>query len=136
MTPRMQDRSLGDGVYYAPNDYVGFAPRLVILLVDGLFLAAMLSLSALLWSSTMGEYTTTFNLLTVAFIWLYTTPLKRSNLRTLGYRLMGCKLVSLKGTRPSLLLLTFRSLLWVFGPFNFLLDIIWCSIDDDRQTMR
>jgi hypothetical protein len=36
----------------------------------------------------------------------------------------------------SLPMLTFRSLLWMFGPCNFEFDLISCGIDDDRQTMR
>lgn len=32
--------------------------------------------------------------------------------------------------------MTFRMLLWAFGPFNLLFDLLWSGIDDDRQTLR
>jgi uncharacterized RDD family membrane protein YckC len=136
MATRQRDRSLGDGVYFAPQDYVGFWPRLVILLIDALVVWALVWLLAFVWWKTVGDYTWTFLGLNVLLVWLYLVPLKRSAFRTVAYRLMGVKLVALSGRRPPLALLTIRLLLWMFGPFNLLFDLIWCTIDDDRQTMR
>ncbi len=130
------DRSLGDGVYFAPDDYIGLGPRIVVFVVDSIVLAALLWIVAFLWFNTIGDYPGTFLLLAISLIWVYLVPLKRSDTRTLGFRTVGCKLVTLKGSRPSNSMLTFRTLLWMFGPCNFLLDLIWCGIDDDRQTMR
>ena len=136
MTPRTRDRSLGDGVYFNPHDYVGFGRRLLIFIIDVPLLVMIQAVMAMVWAVAIGEFTPTFSLLALLTTWLYVVPLKRSRFRTLGYRLLGCKLVTFQGTRPSLIALTFRSLLWIVGPLNFLLDIIWCSLDDDRQTMR
>jgi uncharacterized RDD family membrane protein YckC len=136
MKQRTRDRSLGEGVYFERHDYVGFGPRFVIFIIDSLVLAALIWLIAFFWENTVGEYTGMFSAFLLFAVWFYLVPLKRSKVRTIGYRLMGCKLVTLKGTRPSLFMMTFRSLLWMFGPFHFLLDVIWCGIDDDRQTMR
>lgn len=136
MTPKTRDRSLGDGVYFAPNDYVGLGPRVITFAIDSLVLAAIFWLVSFLWSQTIGINNDAIFLVLLFIAWIYLVPLKRSNFRTIGYHLIGCRLVTLKGTRPSLVMLTLRALSWIFGPFNFLIDLIWCGIDDDRQTMR
>jgi uncharacterized RDD family membrane protein YckC len=136
MVQKTRDRSLGDGVYFAADDYVGLGPRVVILFVDTVVLIAIVWLLSFVWLSFKDDYTAVFVGLTTLTIWFYVVPLKRSSIRTVGYQLVGAKLVTLQGGRPSLFMLTFRSLLWVLGPFNLLFDLIWCGIDDDRQTMR
>jgi uncharacterized RDD family membrane protein YckC len=72
----------------------------------------------------------------IGIFWIYEVVLKRSAMRTIGYRLTGCRIVNLQGQPPSLFALTFRAFLWMFGPFNLLFDLFWCGIDDDRQTLR
>ncbi len=136
MKQRQRDRSLGDGVYYDPGDYIGLGPRILILIVDAFVLIVIVWLIAFAWVNIVGEYNRIFGAITTLAIWLYSVPLKRSTLRTIGYRMTGAKLVTLSGERPSLFMLTFRSLLWLLGPFNLLFDLIWCGIDEDRQTMR
>jgi uncharacterized RDD family membrane protein YckC len=136
MASRTRDRSLGDGVYFVADDYIGLGPRILILVVDGVVLAAGVWLLAFLWLNLRRNYDGVFACVVTLAIWLYLVPLKRSDIRTIGYRLTRAKLVTLKGQRPSLFMLTFRSLLWMFGPCNILFDLIWCGIDDDRQTMR
>jgi uncharacterized RDD family membrane protein YckC len=131
-----RDRSLGDGVYFAPSEYVGLGPRLVVFLVDSIVIAILLWLLAFVWVNTQGDYTITFALIAAGAVWLYVAPVKRSSFRTLGYHLMGCRLVTLQGEPPSLVMLTFRSLLWMIGPFNSVFDFIWCGVDEDRQTLR
>jgi uncharacterized RDD family membrane protein YckC len=136
MPPRRRDTSLGNGVYYAPNDYVGIGRRVIAFFVDGFVLTLILSIFLLIWIIVGGGPPLLFTALVMLLTWLYIVFCKRSPLRTLGYRLAGCRLVNLQGQRPSLFALTLRSLLWMFGPFNFLLDLIWCGIDEDRQTLR
>jgi uncharacterized RDD family membrane protein YckC len=53
-------------------------------------------------------------------IWVYLAPVKRSDFGTIGYRILGIKLVSAKGGRPSLINMTMRMMMWMFGPFNTL----------------
>jgi uncharacterized RDD family membrane protein YckC len=136
MPQATRDRSLGDGVYFAPDEYVGLGPRLVIFAVDSIVIAVLLWLLAFVWVNTLGEYTITFALIAAGVVWLYVAPIKRSSYRTLGYHWMGCRLVTLQGGTPSLAMLTFRSLLWMIGPFNSVFDFIWCGVDEDRQTLR
>lgn len=134
MAEKYIDRSLGDGVYYAASDYIGIWPRLVILVVDSLVLLVGVAVLAI-FVQLIG-LPGLISLVVFAFVWWYEVPLKRSKYRTLGYWLMGCKIVNLKGERPSLFMLTIRATMWALGPFNFLFDIFWCGIDDDRQTLR
>jgi len=137
MIQPQRDRSLGDGVYFAPTDYIGISRRIMILCVDTVMLFVLgLALSSV-WSHLFGDPQGFIGALAVT-IWLYMVPLKRSSWRTLGYQLAGAKLVNLKGERPALWLLTLRSLLWIFFlvPGNLLIDFLWCSIDDDRQSIR
>jgi hypothetical protein len=49
MAMRQRDNSLGSGVYYAADDYVGIGRRLVIYLVDGVVLSALLIGTLILW---------------------------------------------------------------------------------------
>jgi uncharacterized RDD family membrane protein YckC len=119
MTQRQRDRSLGDGVYYKPDDYIGLGPRIVILVLDTLVLIAIVWLIAFAWLNFVGDYNRVFAGVITLGVWLYVVPLKRSNFRTIGYRVTGVKLVTLSGKRPSLFMLTFRSLLWMFGRSTF-----------------
>jgi len=136
MPQATRDRSLGDGVYFAPDEYVGLGPRLVVFVVDSIVIFVLLWLVAFVWFILVGEYTFTFVLIAAGVVWIYVAPIKRSSFRTLGYHWMGCRLVTLQGGVPSLAMLTFRSLLWMIGPFNSVFDFIWCGVDEDRQTLR
>jgi uncharacterized RDD family membrane protein YckC len=133
MAPKPIDRSLGDGVYYAASDYVGRWRRLVIAIVDSLML--LFAWGVLAVAGQLVGLPGIFMLLSIAFVWWYEVPLKRSRYRTFGFWLTGCKIVNLRGERPSLAMLTFRVLLkwamWRLWLFNFL----WCGIDDDRQSL-
>ena len=91
---------------------------------------------AIVWLILLGGPPVGFTIASFGIFWIYEVVLKRSTIRTLGYRLTGCRIVNLQGQRPSLFALTFRALLWMFGPFNLLFDLLWCGIDDDRQTLR
>lgn len=136
MAIQQRDHSLGSGVYFAPEHYLGFGPRVIIFIVDAVALGTLMWVVAFAWLNMFGDYDELFLIAAGAMIWLYVVWLKRTEFRTIGYRLVNAKLVTLRGKRPSLLMLTFRSLLWIFGPFSFALDFIWCSIDEDKQTMR
>jgi uncharacterized RDD family membrane protein YckC len=68
--------------------------------------------------------------------WTYLVPLKRSRYRTVAYQLLDLKIVTTRGERPSLFTMTFRMLMWLFGPFNFLLDLIWLGADTEGQSLR
>lgn len=137
MAEKPIDRSLGDGVFYAASDYIGFWPRLLILIVDSIVLLIGIAILGTVIASLIPALPPPIlSIVLVLFIWWYEVPLKRSNYRTVAYRLMGCKIVNLRGERSSLFLLTLRTMMWGMGPFNLLFDLLWCGLDDDRQTLR
>lgn len=132
-----RDRSLGDGVYFAADDYIGVGRRLLIVCVDTVVLGLMVWGLSSVWFHLLGNYEMFFGVVVLA-VWLYLVLLKRSAWRTVGYQLAGAKLVNLQGARPALWLLTLRSLLWLFcfAPGNLFLEFLWCSVDSDRQSLR
>lgn len=127
---------LGHGAYFLTSDYVGLMPRVAILIVDVFTLA--------LFYTAAGAAFVNLDILTddqfLWFIaisaWLYMTVLKASRFRTVGYWLLGARIVDLNGGKPSLLRMTFRFLLCVFGPFSLIFDLLWVSTDQQRQTLR
>ena len=136
MSTHNHDTSLGNGVYFLWSDYVGIARRVVIIIVDLAILVLVYALLSVILLSVAEVPSSVFAMLYLLFMWFYLTLLKSSKLRTVGYRLAKCKILSLSGTRPSLFQMTFRLLMWVFGPFNFLVDLFWCATDEGHQTLR
>lgn len=138
MAMKTRDRSLGDGVYFADSDYIGFSPRIMILLVDSICVLAIwfLVAAAFAYFNLVGTYDRLLFTFIFAATWFYLVPLKRSRFRTVGYKLVGAKLVTLRGEKPSLLMLTFREMMWLFGPIGLIIDLVFCGIDSDSQTLR
>ncbi|MFG0264091.1 MAG: RDD family protein [Rhodopirellula sp. JB055] len=136
------DNSLGEGVYFPLQSYPGFIRRSLAMLIDGtivMFLGTGIwALLSLLFYAM--EFTRSpevfFFVIWLATTWAYMTLLKRSWLRTIGYRLAGLQIVDANGSRPSLTRMTLRLLMWVFGPFNFFFDMVWLGADSERQTLR
>jgi uncharacterized RDD family membrane protein YckC len=129
---------LGEGVYYAREDCAGIGKRFLIWSIDLVVIAIGLTFIAVSCNLLVVRHDPakiTF-LLSMGFIYLYLTVLKASPVRTVGYILCNARIVTLRGKRPSLLRMTFRLLLWVFGPFNIVYDMIWVGVDDDRQGLR
>ncbi|MFK7778755.1 MAG: RDD family protein [Gimesia sp.] len=136
MTQRKRDTSLGEGVYYASEDYIGLSRRALILVVDFVVLYAIYYGSAYLCIVMTNDLTHTYFLYYYLFVWFYLTILKASKLRTVGYWLANARIVNLRGKRPSVFRMTYRTMFWVLGPFNYFFDLMWSATDDDRQTMR
>ncbi len=138
----MADNSLGDADFYDPRDYVGIGKRLIVLFVDSVVL---IILGVAVWMpflvlNQMGIVQTDpsglFWICYLVAIWSYLGPVKRSNFGTIGYRLLGIRLVSAKGGPPSLLTMTVRMFMWMFGPFNLVLDLLWLGADSENQSLR
>ena len=136
------DNSLGYGVYYSLDDYAGLFRRVAVIVIDSFFL---LMLGLLLWIllfAVAGNANRGFDLSGLFFLswlffaWLYLTALKRSRIRTVAYRILGLKIVTTRGEPPSLLTMTLRVSLWVFGPINLLLDLLWMGADTEQQSIR
>ena len=136
------DRSLGAGAYYHLEEYAGFTRRIAVLVIDSVvLLASGIPLWIAIWTTSWivapsYDPSGIFFLAWVAVVWAYLVPLKRSRFRTVAYLLLGLKIVTTKGERPSLFTMTFRMLMWLFGPFNLLLDLIWLGADTEGQSLR
>ena len=138
-SPRDGGSSPEEGVYYRRQDYAGFVRRLCIDLID---IAAVL----VLWvSMSLGVFmlipgdeppVRQAGVLLALISFGYFVLLKRSPVRTLGYKLCGAQIVNLQGVRPGIPSLTIRLLFAVFGPLHFLLDLVWIPSDKCHQALR
>jgi uncharacterized RDD family membrane protein YckC len=128
---------LGDGVYFARRDYAGFLRRLVIIAVDLLVILVVGVVIQMAWNLARPEVESPVPwLLWMGFAYLYLTLLRGSHFRTLGYILTGVRIINLKGERPSYFWMNLRLLLWILGPINPIVDLLWFWGDDNRQMLR
>jgi len=140
--PTCERESLGEGVYYAPQDYASLRARLVIIVIDlTLLIFCSLLISGIL--SEIGkvlyglEYISlSFNYTLLFLSYLYLAVLKPTRHGTLGYWLKGYKVINLQGKRPSFWQMTYRFVLLIFGPFHIVVDYFWLGGDEHRQTFR
>lgn len=136
------DDSLGTGVYFAIEDYAGSVRRVIAWTIDAATLlliavALWIGLVMVLWNLDPAlDPSGVFLISWLGLAWLYLVPLKRSTIGTVAYRLLDMKILTTKGQRPSLFVMTYRTLMWLFGPFNFLLDIVWIGADSEQQSLR
>lgn len=136
MGARQVDNSLGNGVYFAAADYIGVWRRLAMIVIDGSVLLAACFLIAFVLRMFREEADREFVFWATVTVLLYEAVLKPSRVRTVGYRVIGCRIVTLKGKRPSPFKMAFRAMLWFLGPMNIIFDLGWCGIDTERQTLR
>ena len=131
----------GQYVYYDIHDCAGFWRRAASLVVD-LVAIALITIFFLWVLSTVGLVSMdvdptprTLALLCVP-AYVYLTVLKRSSVRTPGYWLTGLRIVDLKGRPPSMFTMSLRLAWWLLGPINPILDFLYLSEDEQRQTIR
>jgi uncharacterized RDD family membrane protein YckC len=126
------------GVFFATQNYIGLWRRVLMSTVDivvvlvGSVLVSVIPVALLSADRAPAAFLVILGI--TAFTYL--VVLKRSGIRTLGYRLFGARIVSLSGETPSLLQMTERMLFAFFGPFYYLIDLLWLSGNDDRQSIR
>lgn len=135
----MEKNNLGFGVFYKNSDYAGFFKRVAVVLIDFSFLLLFLLIVKWIVDSLPPRFlnsTAALIEITILFSFVYLTIIKASKLRTLGYNLMGVKIVDLKGQRPSFLKMAFRYLLLVVGPLSLIPDILWLISEKTKQTFR
>ena len=128
------------GVYFDPKDCAGFWRRTTAAGID----------AAVLWGAWYGlafgwaawRPTTDYQEPTLIFAWflvifLYLGVLKASRWGTAGYRLLGLRVVDLRGGRPSLSRMFLRSFLLVFGFSTgfWLHDLLWTFSLPDRRKL-
>jgi uncharacterized RDD family membrane protein YckC len=124
------------GPYYAPADYAGLFRRFAILFVDGFVAFIALGIIGVALNDPGDRSITPAQLSSFAvFCWLYFVVLE-TYAGTLGFLVTRVRIVTLKGERPGLFRMTFRFLIWILGPINALVDFIWLTGDDYKQTLR
>ncbi len=135
-----RDHSLGEGVYFAAEDYVGVKRRIIIFVIDFVvligFMFVLALISVILFEEIPEEESVQIFLCSwLIFVWFYLVVLKASRVRTVGYWVMNARVLSLRGTKPSVLRMTYRLLLNGLFPFNIAYDLLWSIVDEDRQTL-
>lgn len=127
------------GVVYEKKAYAGFYKRVIIALVDLIVIAAISSfclyITDFIFYYEDSYYKFNFVFILVLSIF-YLAILKRSKYRTVGYILTSVKIVDLKGERPSIFKMILRVLLFLLGPFELFIDIIWLTSEATKQTLR
>ena len=126
-------------MYYHRKDYVGVTRRLLIDLIDvpvALAISALVVGGAWFFVPDLEDRPGIVFLLVAAVWFAYFVLLKRSRFRTLGYILLGARIVNLQGGPPSILSLLGRLFFAFIGPINFLIDVFWLTGDDNRQAIR
>lgn len=140
MSAVQRDHSLGEGVYFAPEDYIGFLRRIVIFMVDAAVLVGLMFAFAFLSVFVFDDYFAdesgeSLFWIWYFFVWVYLTILKASRIRTVGYWVTGARILTLRGTKPSVFRMTYRFLLNLYSPFNLLFDLMWVGVDQDQQSL-
>ena len=134
----------GNGVCFRKDDYGSFPRRLLATIVDVFVLVVCFVGVVSVWDviyegqSGRSDGSDIKVLLVVMLVltWFYLGILKASSVRTVGYRLAGLRIVTLKGRRVPWYQMTYRLLIWVCGPFNFVFDACWLFADEARQSFR
>jgi uncharacterized RDD family membrane protein YckC len=124
-----------EGVFFASQDCASLSTRIYADVIDFvvIWLAWIIGVALAVVTGHVYYESMFWWLL---FVYLYLTVLKVSPVRTLGFRLTGVKVLTLRGERPSILRMSFRLLLWFLGPFNWFYDLLWLSGDECQQTLR
>ena len=120
----VRDHSLGEGVYFAPSDYPRFWRRLLAFVIDCFLLLILFSVAAAIHGADP-ESNESHPLLLASLVtltWIYFTVIKASRFRTLGYRLLGLRIVTLRGGKPSFFQMSIRKTFFVFGS---LIEVFW-----------
>ncbi len=128
------------GVIYQESDYASLLIRAVTILIDTVLIAPLLIASYYIDDYLYQNYYTdsaAFTLYLAVFIaYLYLTIIKASNIGTLGQKITQTKILHISGSKPNIFQMTFRLFFWFFGPFNFVSDFAWVSLNNEKRTLR
>jgi uncharacterized RDD family membrane protein YckC len=69
-------------------------------------------------------------------VWLGYFVVVKWAMRTVGYRVMGMKLVNLKGARAGFWSTLLRAAFMFLGPINYVVDLLWMMSNGNRQALR
>ena len=126
-------------VYFDARDYAGPIRRILILGIDMVALAVIafgLAFGVVVCRPSRTEESAGAILLLLLLAgYVYLTFVQRSRIGTLGYLLMGVRIVDIQGRRPSLLQMTVRLIPMLPVPWSLLFDLGWMLDDPSRQTL-
>ena len=127
-----------NGVYFQRRDYGGFFRRGACGAID--VVALLILWVAVGFGWFLAGPDVHVNEWEIMPIWLplsylYLAPLKGSRLRTIGYRLMGLKVVDLQGRRPGWPRMTIRFATLLFGSEVWIFDLFWLCGQTDRRKI-
>ncbi len=136
--PRPEHIPALEGIEFSADDYAGFWRRIVASVIDLIVLFVIYVVLFNVWLILAGPpwftgHTFAFAIMIVAA--LYVGPLKRSWLRTVGYRVARVRIVNLRGARPSLTIMLLRSGLYMLGTGFALIDFAWLPGQRPRQKL-
>ncbi len=128
------DNSLGRGSVYKPENRPSVVRRALAFIIDLVAVFLIVIVLFVFFSLAMGMPVEMMPFLMWPTFLIYFVVMKPSFLRTIGYRIMKLKVVTLRGNKPSSPRMLFRYLLWLFvSPIP---DILWASADRDGRTLR
>jgi uncharacterized RDD family membrane protein YckC len=125
-----------EGVAYQEDDYAGLVRRILAGGIDFVAILILLPILSLPLQLFLKQMPGLWLVWGFGMVWLYLVVLKRSPVRTLGYRIAGVKVVDLQGGRPGIWCLTVRALFAFFGPFAPVLDFFWISDNPQKRALR
>lgn len=126
------------GVVFSAKHQVGFWRRALASFIDfAVIYVLYMVLFTFWWSRSDSPWFNafTFLLATTLVVALYIGPLKRSWLRTPGYRVAGVRIVNLRGERPALTMMLLRGAMYLFGTGFALIDFAWILGQRPRQKL-
>ncbi len=129
-----------NGVVFEENDYAGFLSRILIMFIDLIFILLIFVAAnytdTFLYKKYNIDSPMTYLVMPSLISYLYLTVLKASKYGTIGQKLTNTKILHLGGKRPNIILMTYRLLFWVAGPFNFIFDLAWITLNKEKRTLR
>ncbi len=126
-------------MYFLGDDYAPFWRRVLVDVIDLLVFAFLCTVLMFPLGMILPPGRAMLNLILLTFVAIaasYFVLLKRSTLRTLGYRLCRVRVVGLDGQAASYWSLVFRMMFGIFGPVFWLFDLTWLTTDSNRQTLH
>lgn len=127
------------GVYYDRADYASFGRRILVWAIDLTVILAILYVYCYVNFYSINDSLLAFKISffgSLLISYVYLAILKSSTFGTLGFRVADVKIVDLQGNKPSWSTMLTRFLLLAIGPFSLILDILWLTGEQTKQTLR
>jgi uncharacterized RDD family membrane protein YckC len=127
------------GIYYEPKDYAGLLKRSITWIIDIVVLGTSFTILWFILYFTISEEIVAIKIAFWTFFlitYIYLSILKPSKFRTIGYLATGIKIVDLYGNKPSWNTMITRFFLLGFSPLAFIIDILWLTGEQTKQTLR